>query len=142
MKDITIKITGRRFVGDEAEDEMEFISDGRMFDRNGARYYIYDESEFSGFPGCKTSLKLTENALKIKRIGINAVSGSKIVFEKDKHFISSYNTPYGSMDMEVLTNDIKRNLTPDGFGRITLNYDVSLKGLAEGRNELDIEIMQ
>ena len=24
MKDITIKITGRRFVGDEAEDEMEF----------------------------------------------------------------------------------------------------------------------
>ena len=65
-----------------------------------------------------------------------------MVFEKGKRFISSYNTPYGLMDMEVLTNDIKRNLTPDGFGRITLNYDVSLKGLAEGRNELDIEIMQ
>ena len=80
MKDITIKITGRRFVGDEAEDEMEFISDGRMFDRNGARYYIYDESEFSGFPGCKTSLKLTENALRMKRIGIGVVSGSEMVF--------------------------------------------------------------
>lgn len=41
MKDITIKITGKRFVGDNVEEELEFVSDGMMFDKGGAKYYIY-----------------------------------------------------------------------------------------------------
>ena len=61
MKDITLKITGRQFVGDEdREDNMEFITDGKLYDRNGAFYLTYRESELSGFPGCLTTLKLTE----------------------------------------------------------------------------------
>ena len=30
MKDITIKITGRRYAEGELEDEMEFVSDAKM----------------------------------------------------------------------------------------------------------------
>ena len=85
MKDITIKIVGRRYNGDEMEDELEFVSDGTMYDRNGAKYVIYDESEFSGFPGCKTSLKLTEKALKMKRIGGDTGGfGTELIFEEGK----------------------------------------------------------
>ena len=67
MKDITIKITGNQFIGDEMEERMEFVTDGRMYERNGANYYIYEESEFSGFPGCMTSLKLKDGILRMKR---------------------------------------------------------------------------
>ena len=137
-KDITIKIIGRRYVGDNMEDEMEFISDGTMFDRNGALYFVYDESEFSGFPGCKTSLKLTEDTLRMKRIGSEASGyGTELVFKKGMRFTSRYNTPYGHFDMEVLTTDVK-----EGFGNIRLDYDVCFQGIAEGRNTIDIEIMQ
>ncbi|MDY6038410.1 MAG: DUF1934 domain-containing protein [Eubacterium sp.] len=143
MRDITIKITGKRFVGDTVEEELEFISDGKMFDKGDAKYFIYDESEFSGFPGCKTSLKLTDKSLRMKRIGGTANDyGATLEFEAGKRFKSSYNTPYGTMFLEVLTNSIKRELSPEGFGKITLEYDVSLKGMIEGRNELAIEIMQ
>ena len=77
MKDITIKITGNQFIGDEMEERMEFVTDGRMYERNGANYYIYEESEFSGFPGCMTSLKLKDGILRMKRLGKTAVRATE-----------------------------------------------------------------
>lgn len=142
MKDITIKIIGRRYNGDEMEDELEFVSDGTLYDRNGAKYVIYDESEFSGFPGCKTRLKLTEKALKMKRIGgDNPGFGTELVFEEGKRFFNRYNTPFGDFDMEVLTTEVKNELTEEGLGNVRLEYNVCLKGYVEGRNTIDIEIM-
>ncbi len=143
MKDITIKIVGRRYAEGELEDEMEFVSDAKMYERAGARYLLYDESEFSGFPGCKTSLKLTDSSIRMKRIGGEESGfGVDLVFEKGKRFTSIYETPYGSFDMEVLTTDIHNNLNSEGYGKVVVGYDVSLHGLDEGRNEIDIEIMQ
>lgn len=69
MKDIMLKITGRQMADKDDEDLMEFITEGKLYERGGSRYLIYDESEFSGFPGCKTTLKLTGNTVRIKRIG-------------------------------------------------------------------------
>ncbi len=141
MKDITLKIVGRRYAEGELEDEMEFVSDAKMYERAGARYLLYDESAFSGFPGCKTRLKLTDSSIRMKRIG-DETSGfsADLVFEKGKRFTSIYETPYGSFDMEVLTTDIRSNLDSEGYGKIVLGYDVSLQG-DEGRNEIAIEIM-
>ena len=143
MKDITLRIVGRRYAEGELEDEMEFVSDAKMYERAGARYLLYDESEFSGFPGCKTRLKLTDSSIRMKRFGNEAAGFSAdLVFEKGKRFTSMYETPFGSFDMEVLTTDIKQDLNPEGYGRIVLGYDVSFRGMDEGRNEIDIEIMQ
>ncbi len=143
MKDITIKIVGKRFNGETTEDEMEFVSDGTMYERGGAIYYIYEESEFSGMPGCKTSLKVTEDRIRMKRIGnAEASFGAELVFEKGKRFISRYATPYGPIDMEVMTNRVDAELDPEGFGRIRLDYSVCMEGMSEGRNQVDIEIMQ
>ncbi len=103
---------------------------------------IYDESEFSGFPGCKTTLKLTGDCIRMKRIGSEVGFGMEFIFEKGKRFNSKYHTPYGNLDMEVLTNDVVNNLTEEGFGDINIDYHVSLNGMAEGRNRLKIEVMQ
>lgn len=44
--------------------------------------------------------------------------------------------------MEVLTNDIKNNLTFENAGSLNIDYNISLKGLiAEARNRLDIHVM-
>ena len=118
MKNVTIKITGKRFVGDNVEEELEFVSDGMMFEKGGAKYFIYEE------------------------IGDSSEYGSVLEFETGKRFKSDYSTPYGPMSLEVLTNSIKRELSPEGYGKITLEYDISLRGMIEGRNELAIEIMQ
>ncbi len=142
MKDIMLKITGKQFSGEEAEEHMEFITEGKLYQKGESKYLIYDESEFSGFPGCKTTLKLTGNQIRLKRVGKNVGYGSEMVFEKGKRFQSKYQTPYGNLDMEVLTNDVVNNLSEEGYGDIDIDYHVSLGGMAEGRNCLKIEVLQ
>ncbi len=142
MKDITLKITGKQVSADNDEDQMEFITEGKLYERNGATYLIYEESEFSGMPGCKTSLKLTEESIRMKRVGKGAVFGAEFVFEKGKRFKSNYRTPYGEFAMEVLTNNVINNLSPEGIGDIHIDYHVSLSGMTEGRNYLSIEVTQ
>lgn len=142
MKDIMLKITGRQLAGSEDEDRMEFVTEGQMFERGGSTYLVYDESEFSGFPGCKTTLRLTGDIVRMKRVGKNMGSGTEMIFEKGKRFQSSYYTPYGAMEMEVLTKDIVKNLSDEGMGTINIDYQVNLNGIAEGRNLLKIEVSQ
>ncbi|MEY8297108.1 DUF1934 domain-containing protein [Emergencia timonensis] len=137
-----LKITGKQFSGDISEDQMEFITEGKLYEKGDSTYLIYDESEFSGFPGCKTTLKLTGDCIRMKRIGSEVGFGMEFIFEKGKRFNSKYHTPYGNLDMEVLTNDVVNNLTEEGFGDINIDYHVSLNGMAEGRNRLKIEVMQ
>ncbi len=141
MNDIMIKIKGSRFVGDSLEEEMEFVSDGTTFCKDGDRYFLYDESEFSGFSGCKTSLKISDGKIRMRRLcSSEGDFKADLVFEQGKRFVSKYMTPFGELDMEVLTSSIENNISPEGLGTITLDYDVSLHGLSEGRNRLDIEV--
>lgn len=141
MENVTIRITGKRYDGDAPGGEMEFVSDCRMYRRGSVRYYVYEESEFSGLPGCKTSLRVKEGSLRMKRLGpSDRTFGAELCFEKGRRFRSRYETPYGDFDIEVLTRDVRNMLGEDGLGRIVLDYDVSFRGMAEGRNEIDIEI--
>ncbi len=88
MRDITIKITGKQVYENHEEDQMEFITDGKIYQRNNAVYMIYDESEVSGMEGCKTTLKLSGDTLRLKRIGEGG-SGSELYFEKNQRFCST-----------------------------------------------------
>ena len=73
MQDIMLTIIGRQFAGDEAEDRMEFVTEGKLYRRGEATYLVYDESEFSGFPGCKTSLRVKGDTMRMKRIGADSL---------------------------------------------------------------------
>ncbi len=140
MKEITLKIVGRQYDGENAEDQMEFVTEGRLYEKNGATYLIYEESEFSGFPGCRTSLRLKGDTMRMKRIGKEAGYGAEMEFEKGRRFVSKYETPYGDLDMEVLTERVVNNLNPEGIGTVDVEYHVSFDGLVEGRSELHIEV--
>ena len=132
MKDIMLKIIGKQYnTEDKSEEQLEFITEGKLFEKGESTYLMYDESEFSGFPGCKTTLKLTGDCIKMRRIGEQVGYGTEIVFEKGKRFSGRYETPYGIMDMEVLTNDVINSLSKDGIGSIKIDYHVSLSGVAE-----------
>lgn len=140
MKDITLKIKGKQFFKDREEEQMEFVTEGKLYFRNGAAYVVYDESGISGMPTGKTTLKVKDETVKMRRIGgeVNA----ELYFEKGKRFNSTYETPYGVMGVEVLTNTVETEIDPEeGNGKISINYDVSLEGLAEGKNQLTIDIL-
>lgn len=141
MKDITLKITGRQFIGDEDEDSVEFVTDAKMSLRNGALYLMYDESEFSGYPGCRTVLKLSGQVLKMKRIGAEAGPGVEMIFDEGKRISNRYHTPFGAFDLEVLTRRVAVDLDEECRGKISVDYHIALGELAQGRNTIDIDVM-
>ena len=85
MKDITLKIIGKQSYDDMEEEQMEFVTDGRFYVRGGSAYIIYDESEVSGLAGCKTTIRVDDRSVKMKRIG-EAGFGAELYFEKGSAF--------------------------------------------------------
>ena len=141
MREITLKITGKQIYDNKEEDQMEFVTEGQLYLKNGAIYMVYDESELSGLAGCKTTLKLAGDTLRMKRIG-EAGAGTEMYFEENKRFTSTYTTPYGPMDLEILTRSVENQFNMDTLsGRVAVCYDVSLQGMAEGKNKLEIKVM-
>ena len=131
MKEITLEITGRQQYEGIEEDQMEFVTDGKLYIRNGVVYIMYDETEVSGMEGCKTTIRVDDRSVRMKRTGL-AGFGTELYFEKGKRFSSIYNTPYGPMGIEVLTDDVKNELDlEEGRGSVAVQYQVSLEGIAE-----------
>lgn len=141
MKEIMIKIKGHQVRDDAGEDTMEFVTEAKLYNRGGAMYVVYEESEVSGIPGCKTRLKVKDGQVQMKRFGEGAGIGNEIKFEKGKRYTGYYDTPFGAIEMEVLTNKLENTLSEEGEGELDIDYSISLKGLLEGRNRLNITLM-
>ena len=141
MKKIMMKIVGRQ-ASDGDTDQMEFVTEGELAERNGALYLIYEESEISGMPGCKTRLKIKGDYISMKRLGTKTLpAGTEMEFEPGRVFTGPYDTPYGSFEMEVVTNSVENTLTAEGTGSVHIDYKMSLKGLVESHNTLSIELL-
>lgn len=141
MKEVMVKITTNQVNEQGEEDIMEFVTEARLYKRGEAMYLIYEETELSGVPGCRTRLKCKPDEVQMKRYGEGAGIGNEIRFERGKRYSGLYDTPFGAIEMEVLTNKLENNLTEEGSGKLDIDYSISLKGLIEGRNQLNITLM-
>jgi len=123
------------------EVQLEFVTEGKIYKKDEALCLVYEESEFSGMPGCRTKLEFSDDQIKMSRHGLGIGLETEIEFTKGKRYTGYYDTPFGAVEMEVLTNEIENNLSLEGKGSVNIDYHISLKGLTEGRNRLNIEVM-
>jgi uncharacterized beta-barrel protein YwiB (DUF1934 family) len=126
----------------EGAGSMEFITEGRFYNKGGSMYLVYEESEFSGIEGMTTSLKVTGGNVKMKRYGDDSGVEAQLEFEKGRRINGLYETPFGPIGVEVLTHEVNNRLNSDGSGKVDIDYFISLKGLSESRSKLSIEIMK
>ena len=85
MKDITLKIIGKQQYEGIEEDQMEFVTDGKLYVRNNSIYIIYDETEVSGMEGCKTTIKMNDKSVRMRRTG-KVGFNTELYFETGKRF--------------------------------------------------------
>ena len=114
------------------------MTEGKLYQRGDNIYLTYDESEFSGMEGCRTRLTLSDNIVRMTRHGSAVGIDTEIRFEKGKRYNGFYDTPYGTVEMEVLTNELKNTVSAEKGGEVEIDYSISLKGLTEGRSRLNI----
>ena len=141
MKEVMVRIKSMQVSREAGSDEMEFVTEAKLYKRNGALYLLYEESEFSGMHGCRTRLRLRDDEVQMKRFGEGAGIGNELRFKKGSRYTGLYETPFGPIEMEVLTNDVASTISEEGTGQVDIDYEVSLKGLLEGRNRMNITLM-
>ena len=146
MKDVMLKITGKIVNYDKgreiSEDVMEFITEGKMQSRGRTTMLVYPEMEETGLGECTTYVTVSPNKVRIRREAEGTDQQTVMAFEKGRRYNGYYITPYGPMDMEMLTNSIVPFKSTDEKKTLSIDYSMSLKGLTETRNRLDIEILK
>ena len=141
MKKVMMKISAKQ-AADGQDDKMEFVTEGEFYERKGILYLLYEESEVSGMPGCKTRLRFGDDSIRMKRLAHGMMpAGTEMEFAPGRKYTGMYQTPYGGFEMEIETIDMKNGLTTEGTGSVYIDYKMSLKGLLESHNQLSIEIL-
>ena len=101
-RDVLISISGAQF-SEFDSDDVEMITTGDYFMKNGKHYILYDEI-------VEDSREIIKNTIKIHPDGMDVIkkgsTSTHMVFEKNKKNLSSYMTPFGEMIVGIATNDI------------------------------------
>ena len=137
MKEVKLTIKGYQTNLEGEENNIEMITEGKFYKKNGVYYIVYDESELTGMEGSTTTLKIEGKKVSLKRFGNN---NSKLTFEKGQKHITEYETFYGNMPIEVVTSNVDVDISDLGRGRIKLAYRLDISGVLESKNKLSIEV--
>lgn len=123
----------------ENENNKEPISvttPGEFYERNNCYYAVYKETEISGMKGTTTTLKIKPDKFSMLRTG---TTSTKMEFEKGKQTFSMYNTPYGTLELEINTKDLQISVDDSG-GKVHVQYELSISRQERQLTDLEVEI--
>lgn len=136
-RDVLISISGYQLgEGEKEKDEVEVITAGDYFVRNGSHYILYDE--------ISEDRDVIKNTIKIGPCGLEIIRrgglSTHMTFEKDKKNVSRYVTPFGEMMVGIHTNDIHVDEGEDCL-RVWVAYtlDINYQQVSECSIALDIQ---
>ena len=135
-KDVLISISGIQ-IADGENSDVEMITTGDYFLKNGKHYIVYDEV-MEGFDGMvKNTIKIHPGCLDIMKKGIANVH---MVFEEDKKNIECYATPYGDMMVGINTNHISIDESEDKLKvRVDYSLDINYEHVSECNIVVDVQ---
>lgn len=135
-RDVLISISGMQ-IADGDNSDVEMITTGDYFQKNGKHYVVYDEV-MEGFEGTvKNTIKIHPGCLDIMKKGVTNVH---MVFEEAKKNIACYATPYGDMMVGISTNHITIDESEDKLKvRVEYSLDINYEHVSECNIVVDIQ---
>lgn len=134
-KDVLVKISGLHTM-EQDNDQMEVITAGDYFLKNGKHYVVYEEAVEGFEENVRNTVKISENKMEIRKQG---AAMAQMIFEKDKKNLTRYVTPLGEMIVEVTTNRIEMEEEEDSL-KVCVNYalDINYQHVSDCKILLDI----
>lgn len=135
-KDVLVSISGAHAIDGESGD-IEVITAGKYYYKNGRHYVIYDET----IDGVEGSIR---NTIKIGRGAVDVIKSggarSHMVFEKERTNVSCYVTPFGQMTVGVSTNNILVDETENKLQvKVDYTLDVNYEQMSHCRLTMDVQ---
>ncbi|RDU23447.1 DUF1934 domain-containing protein [Anaerosacchariphilus polymeriproducens] len=136
-KEVLIAIAGLQFESNDKDEQIEVITAGDYYQRNGKHYVLYEEV-LEGFEGItKNMIKIGEDSLDITKKGITNVH---MVFEKNKKNVTYYDTPFGSLLVGIAARNVDVKETKENID-VVVNYalEVNYEHLADCKITMNIK---
>lgn len=137
-QDVWIKIKGIQKVDGE-EDSTELYTQGNFYRKNGNYYIAYEESETTGYAGCRTVLKI-EGESRVSLIR-NGAARSNLLIEKGSRNVGYYDTQEGELLIGVSAHAIRSALNDEG-GELFFSYSLDVNSSHISDNEVYVEIQK
>ena len=133
---VLLTIKGAQVVDGET-DSTELQTTGFMTVQNGKYYLTYDETDATGFGGCKTVIKIeNDNRISMQRYGTYQ---SLLIMEKGCRHQCLYGTQMGELTIGVYTHLLETNLKDDGGEIHALDVNTAL--VSENRIDITVKLI-
>lgn len=138
LKNVLINIVGINTVENDA-DKVEFTTEGKLGQKDGKMYILYEEDESIGAKGVKTMLKIeNDKQVILQRSG---ALNSRMTIEKGQRHNCCYSTVQGDIMVGVFGESIKSDLSEHG-GKLFMRYTVDVNMGLVSRNEIEISVKE
>ena len=132
-KDVLITISGMQML-DEEDVDVEMVTRGDYYQRNGKHYILYDEV-MEGFEGkVRNVIRVSSDSVDIIKQG---AANARMQFEKNKKNLSCYTTPLGDLMIGVQANRISID---EGQDHLKINVEYSLDINYQHASECNISV--
>ena len=138
-KQVIIFVRGEQYYVDMDPDEMELMTEGSMtIGGDGEIILEYQESELTGMEGTTTRFTIQDDTVTLTREGgVN----SQMIFQRGKRYRSLYETPWGSILVDVATTTLASRLNERG-GVLEVRYTIAVDHRVTGENRFKIRVRE
>ena len=140
MENVLVTVIGTQCGIDGEESRIELIAKGHRKQQAGITYITYKEA-LSGLDDTTTLLKLYADSGCLVRMGSYE---QKQEFRPGEKTYSPYITPYGNMELGVLTRNLSidraQTDSADAEQTVLLCYELEINGQWQSTNTLQIKV--
>lgn len=135
-RNVMISIRGEQSFEGAEKDVTEFVTEGTLTPTAYGYLLEYDESALTGLEGTHTAFQIRPSSVALIRTG---AFRSQMIFELHKKHYSLYDTPYGTMTIDVATGTLQADLTADG-GTLEIRYVIEIEHQVAGESWIQIGV--
>ena len=141
-KNVLISIRGDQNFEETGADTTELVTEGRLCARPYGYDLVYNESELTGMEGTRTTFQVREKARGGEGQVVLLRSGqinSQMIFETGRKHYSLYETPYGTMTVDISTSRVDTDMGDSG-GKIEIDYAIEIEHRVTGESKFRISV--
>lgn len=138
-KPVIIFVRGEQYYDGVDPDETELMTEGTMTVAGGGAIVLeYQETELTGMEGTTTRFTIQDDTVTLTRTGgVN----SQMIFQRGKRHSSLYETPWGTMLVDIATTTLAYQLSGQG-GVLEIQYTIAVDHQVTGRNRFKIRVKE
>ena len=141
-QEVKLRVRGVQMQGEAAEDNVEVVSVGQMYEKDGFTCLTYEEVVGESDGGV---VQVVNNLMKIRDDQVEVIkkgpTESHMVFVPERTTYTYYSTPVGELEISIFTKQIERIQMSNGF-HLMLQYNLEMNQTFISQCSVDLVVEQ